>query len=238
MEETMSEDLNKIKTKIEALLAKANDTAATEAEADAFNRKAHELMTRYNIKRSELGAEEEVERTHMKLQVQLRPWAAATLTGITKLYFCKYFSRKLDAKGRKHEITIVGEKQNVMVCHAIAVMVLRSIQAEARASGDGRSFMTGAGYRVYERCMEMTAYAEQTTALEATKAISGPSSGGNALVVLAKSEQSANDEYIAKTLGIQLSKAPTSRPKINSGSGFARGQAHGNKVQLRRNLLN
>lgn len=229
-------NIEDIKRKIEALLAKANDTGATEAEADAFNRKAFELMTRYNIERSEIGAEQPVERTHVELTVQLRPWSQAVLSGLTRLYYCTYFSTKLDAKGRKHRITIVGEKQNALVCHAIAVMVLRSIITEARSLGDGRSFMTGAGYRVFERCREMTAYSQNIPEIASTKQL-GHTTGGKALVALAQTEASGNQDYIANVMNIRLAKARASKPKVSSSDAYNRGREHGNKVQLRRNLL-
>lgn len=228
-------NLEDIKRKIAAMLAKSNDTSVSEPEADAFNRKAHELMTKYNIARSELEADQPVERTHIELVVQLRPWSNAVLAGLTRLYFCTYFSTKLDAKGRKHRVTIIGEKQNAMVCHAIAVMVLRSIQTEAARTGDGRSFMTGAGYRVFERCREMTTYAISTAGPAPQARLGG--SSGNALVVLAENEASGNQEYIANVMGIKLGKARASKPKVNDGGAFGRGRAHGDKVQLRRNLL-
>lgn len=229
-------NLEDIKRKIAAMLAKSSDTSVSEHEADAFNRKAHELMTKYNIERAELEADQPVERTHIELTVQLRPWSQAVLSGLTRLYFCTYFSSKLDAKGRKHRVTIIGEKQNALVCHAIAVMVLRSIQTEAARSGDGRSFMTGAGYRVFERCREMTAYAQNIPELANTKQL-GNTTGGNALVVLAQTEASGNQDYIANVMGIRLAKARASKPKVNDGGAFSRGRAHGDKVQLRRNLL-
>lgn len=228
--------LEDIKRKIEALLAKANDTSVTEAEADSLNRKAHELMTKYNIERTELGADQPVERIHVELTTQLRPWSSAVLSGITRLYFCSYFFTKLDHKGRKHKITIVGEKQNALVCHAIAVMVLRSITTEARRHGDGRSFMTGAGYRVFERCREMMEYSQKAPELEKTKQLSDGTKG-NALVLLSQTEFDANHDYIAQTMGIRLGKARASKPKVSSSDAFSRGREHGNKVQLRRNLL-
>lgn len=227
-------NIEDIKRKIEAMLAKANDTGATEEEADAFNRKAHELMLKYNIERAELGSKEAVERIHLTLEVQLRPWSQAVLYGITQLYFCKYFSQKLDPKGRKHRITIIGEKQNASVCHAISVMVLRSIQQEARHVGDGRSFMTGAGYRVHERCEEMMDYSNRTAQLPQTKLLG---SAANALVVLKDEEQEANDNYVEDILHIKLITRKPRSAKVRDISAFDRGQAHGNKVQLRRNLL-
>jgi hypothetical protein len=234
--ENVMSDIKDMRSKIQALLTKANDTSVTEAEADAFNRKAHELMLKYNIQRAELGDQEgPVERMHMTLEVQLRPWSQAVLAGITQLYFCRYFSQKQDAKGRSHKITLIGEKQNVMICHAIAVMVLRSIQMEARASGDGRSFMTGAGHRVMERCNEMTDYTRKAMKLEQTKQIAGGSH--NALVPLEQKEQQGNSDYISSVLNIQLRMRAASRPRVNSGEGYHRGREHGGKVQLRRNLL-
>lgn len=230
-------DIEAIKRKIEALLAKANDTAATEAEADAFNRKAHELMTRYNIERAEIGADQPVERTHIELVVQLRPWAQAALGGITRLYFCTYFFTKLDAKGRKHRITIIGEKHNAMVCHAIAVMVLRSIQTEARRHGDGRSFMTGAGFRVAERCREMMEYSQRAAELGADKPKQLTGSSSNALVAMVQTEASGNQDYIANVMGIRLGKARATKAKVTSADAYNRGREHGNRVQLRRNLL-
>lgn len=236
----MADNLEDIKRKISAMLAKANDTGVTEAEAEAFNRKAHELMAKYNIARAELEIKKIAERCHLTLTVQLRPWSQYVLNGLTKLYYCTYFSRRLDAKGRHHEITIVGEIQNAAVCHAISIMVLRSIQTAARQSGDGRSFMTGAGMTVHQRCMEM---------YSATHAFLPPSDpraetlrlqhnrDAQALVVLSQTEADQNQDYIKMTLGLTLGKRKSTGPKVRNVSSFERGVAHGKTVQLRRNLL-
>lgn len=224
-------DLESIKRKIAALLAKANNTAATEAEAEAFNTKAHELMAKYNIARAELEKSEEAKRNHVTLTVQLRPWSSYVLAGICKLYYCRYFSRQV---GRQHEITIVGEEQNVAVAHAIAVMVLRSIQTAARQSGDGRSFMTGAGITVYRRCEEMYSHAHHPKISQETpqQAVGE----ANSLVVLSRREDDDNQKYIADLVG-PLRQRRSTGAKVSSLDGFTRGQAHGKTVQLRRNLL-
>lgn len=232
----MAFDLEAMKRKIAALLAKANNTAVTEAEADAFNRKAHELMTQYNVGRAELDVDEKaVERIHTVLSVQLRPWSAYILSGLTKLYYCRYFSQQV---GRLHEITIIGEKQNVHVCHAIAVMVLRSVQQAARIDGGGRSFMTGAGLEIARRCAEMYA------------AVHNPLTGGdnkthqisqareaNALIILARSEDDGNQDYIENKMGIHLRQRRSTGAKVRNAAAFGAGIAHGKTVQLRRNLL-
>lgn len=230
----MSQD-NMIK-KIEALLAKANNTACTEEEAQAFNAKAHELMVKYNISRATLQeAGKKVERGHMTLEVQRRPWSESVLMGITKLYYCTWYST---SKGRSHVITIVGEKQNLAMCHAIAVMVLRSIQQAARLNGGGRSFMTGAGSEVYRRCAEMYAAAHSSTLVSASPApglITRAQSG--ALVALDTQERTENREYLASILKVNLKPARSTGPQIRDINSYRDGVAHGKTVQLRRNLL-
>lgn len=237
----MADNLESIKKKIAAMLAKANDTSVTEAEADAFNKKAHELMAKYNIARGELGPKEgPVERTALTMKVQLRPWSSYVLSGICKLYYCTYFSRKLDAKGRQHQITIIGEVQNAAVCHAISIMVLRSIQTAARSAGDGRSFMTGAGMEVHRRCNEMysavhavlgpTNVADETLRLQHNRE-------AQALTIVAQGEARGNQDYIHEVLGVRLAKAKKSTAKVRDISAMERGRQHGASVQLRRNLL-
>lgn len=222
--------------KIKALLAKANNTACTEQEAAAFNAKAHELMLKYNIDRAILDEGVKAIRGHLTLEVLLRPWAAACLQGITKLYYCTYYSQ---TKGRGHTITIVGEEQNLAMCHAICLMVLRSIQTAARVNGGGRSFMTGAGSEVYRRCAEMYAAAHSSTLLHASepqKLLSRAQSG--ALVVLDNAERIGNAEYIRDTLGIgAMRQRRSTGAKIKNANAYMQGVDHGSKVQLRRNLL-
>lgn len=53
---TMSEHLNKIMSRVAALLNKADDQAATEQEAATYRAKAHELMQKYRIAEEELIA--------------------------------------------------------------------------------------------------------------------------------------------------------------------------------------
>jgi hypothetical protein len=233
----MSDNLENIKRKIAAMIMKANDTSVTEAEAEAFNAKAHELMAKYNIARSELEKDEEAVRNHMTFRVQLRPWSNMVIAGITKLYYCKYFSRKLDAKGRQHEITLIGEVQNLGMCHAICVMVLRSITTAARQSGDGRSFMTGAGSAVWRRCQEMYDAAHLPSGDGPPEQRAASASSANALVAIEVKERSGNDQYVAEVMGLKLQVGRASKPKVTSSEGYHRGVRHGNAVQLRRNLL-
>lgn len=226
------EDMAKIKDRIAKLLAKANNTACSVAEAEAFNAKALELMQRYNLERAEVEhVEKDVRRTHKTLQVLKRPWSSMILHGITHLYYCKWFFTR---SGRTDTITIVGEESNVAVCHAIAVMVLRAVQQEARTTAGGRSFMTGAAQSIYQRCMEM-APTNQLASKDPSLKLTGTQS--TALAVLGNNEAQGNLEYIRKELGLNLGQARKSSAKVNSSSAFTAGKAFGQSVPLRNNLL-
>lgn len=221
----MSEAPDTIKDKIRKLLAKANNTACTVEEAKAFNEKANELMAKYNLDRAGVAEKEEsIIRTHRELQVLKRPWSSAILQGLCHVYYCKWYFTRLNA--RMDTITIVGEENNVAVCHAIAIMVLRAVQQEARRVGDGRSFMTGAAHSIYQRCLEMR---PQTS-------IASVVGTGKSLMILADGEDRGNREYIAQKVG-RLKQARKSNARISSSDGFSRGSAYGNTIHLRGNLL-
>lgn len=220
-------DNDPIKDKIRKLLAKANNTACTVEEAEAFNRKAYELMERYNLDRAEVEKDKEAVRTHKTLEVLVRPWATSVLAGITHLYFCKWFYTKTGA--RSHTVTLIGEENNVAVCHAIAVMVLRAVQQEAKRQAGGRSFMTGAGTVIHRRCYEMRP-ANQI----AKTATSGNT---NALVVLGNQEMVANTEYLQNVLGVGRLRTVKSQARVTSSTSLDAGRRFGETVNLRHNLL-
>lgn len=221
-----------IKAKILKLLAKADNTACTVEEAAAFNAKAHELMQRHNLDRAMLEPEKrETIRTHKTLQVVIRPWSSSILHGLAALYYCKWYYSRL---GRMDTVTLVGEESNVAVCHALAVMTLRAVQSEARVTGGGRSFMTGAAGVIYQRCMEMSAHAS----LPAQSAVPSLTAGqGQALMVLKTDEESGNREYINKLTGGALKPAKKSKARINDSSSYSAGRSFGATVPLRQNLL-
>jgi hypothetical protein len=219
-------DMEKIKDRIRKLLAKADNTACTVEEAKAFNDKAFELMEQYNLDRSTVAEQErETVRTHKTLQVLVRPWSTAVLQGLCHLYYCKWLYKQETA--RIHTVTIIGEEQNVAICHAIAVMVLRAVQQEARFTGLGRSFMTGAGAEILNRAMEM----------RPINRIAATTGQGQALMVLADDEKRGNDDYLANVLGTRVKPARKSQARISSAEGFHRGKAYGATLPLSRNLL-
>jgi hypothetical protein len=214
-----------IAEKIRKLLAKANNTACTVEEAQAFNAKAYELMEKHNIDRATIDKEKEAIRTHRELQVVVRPWSSYILHGLCHLYFCKWYYTRC---GRTDTVTIVGEESNSAVCHAIAVMVLRAVQQEARATGGGRSFMNGAGSTIYQRCL----------AMRPKNQIAAPvGSDSRALMVLGDQEAQANAAYIAQLTGGGLRKAKSTGAKARNAGAVAAGAAFGNTLPLRQNLL-
>lgn len=224
----MTEVPDSIKERIRKLLAKADNTACTVEESKAFNEKAYEMMAKHNLERADLAqGEAEIIRTHRELQVLVRPWSNSILHGLCHLYYCSWYYNR--GTSRTDTVTIVGEENNVAVCHAIAVMVLRAVQQEARFTGLGRSFMTGAGHAIYNRCLEMRP--------KPTLAAPAGSGGGTALVVLADTEKAGNKAYIEQKVG-KLKKAKKSRARPKSAIGLEKGRTFGNTVHLRGNLLN
>lgn len=214
----------KIIDKIRKLIAKANDTSCTVAEADSFMQKAHELMVTYNVERSQLDVQGNVNGTvfkHYSLKTLIRPFSKQIINGITHLYGCKwYYSRDV--------ATFYGEEQSAAMAHSIAIMVLRAVQQEARRTDGGRSFMFGAAVVIDRRCREMKA-AEYTQARVA--------GGSNALVVLQQHDEEGAKNYLATTLNVKLTTAKPKQVRIRDASGYGAGQAFGATVQLRRNLL-
>lgn len=221
----MSEVSDSIKERIRKLLAKADNTACTVEEAQSFNDKAFELMAKYNLDRATVEKDKEAVRNHKTLTVVIRPWSSAVLHGLSHLYYCKWYYTRM---GRSDEVTLVGEESNVAVCHAIAVMVLRAIQQEARSTGLGRSFMNGAGSTIYQRCLEM----RPKSILPAQQ-----TSDSRALVVLGDKEDVENKQYIAKLTGGNLRSARSTGAKARSATGVAAGAAFGRTLPLRNNLL-
>lgn len=218
--------MDKIKERIRKLLAKADNTACTVEEAKAFNDKAFELMAQYNLDRSSVEeAQRETIRTHKTLTVLIRPWSTAVMQGLTHLYYCKWYYRAISQ--RSHEVTIIGEENNVAICHAIAVMVLRAVQQESRSTGLGRSFMTGAGYEIVKRCMEMRPINQ----------IAVPTGQSKALMVLADDETRGNQQYMEEVLGAHPEKARASKARVNSAGGYEAGKHYGSTLPLRNNLL-
>lgn len=222
----MTEVSESIKDRIRKLLAKADNTACTVEEAQAFNDKAFELMARYNLDRATVEKDRESVRTHKTLTVVVRPWSSAILHGLSHLYYCKWYYTRA---GRSDTVTLVGEESNVAVCHAIAIMVLRAVQQEARITGLGRSFMNGAGTTIYQRCHEM----RPTRTLPAAQ----QTSDSRALVVLGDKEDIENKQYIAKLTGGALRSARSTGAKARSSTGVAAGAAFGRSLPLRNNLL-
>ncbi len=229
----MTEVTDSMKERIRKLLLKADNVGCTVAEAEAFNKKAHDLMARYNLDRATvIGKAETIIRTHKELQVLLRPWANSILHGICKLYYCKWFYTRGLGRG-PDTITIVGEESNVAVCHAVSVMVLRAVQQEARSTRLGRSFMTGAGASIYSRCCQMA-----TSIMIATDDVPKQLTAGQstALVAYTGNEDQDNKAYIEDLIGGKL-KTKKSTPRVKSSLGFVKGQAFGNTVNLKGNLL-
>lgn len=221
----MVEATESVKDKIRKLLAKGDNTAVTVEEAKAFNDKAFELMAKYNLDRAMLVVGDKATRTHRELQVVVRPWSNAILHAVCDLYMCRWFYHR---RGRMDTITMVGEETSLAVAHYVAVLILRAVQQQARATGGGRSFMTGAAIVIRDRVKQMMLENKKT--MDAVNARSQM----NALVVV---EDTENQEYVDKLTGGTLKKAKSGKAKIANVRGFLDGQEFGKSLPLRQGQL-
>ncbi len=88
-----------------------------------------------------------------------------------------------------------------------------------------RSFCKGAAAKVAERCLQIRRAAE------------GEKTPGTALVLASvyESERAANQNYIARVMGVRL-KHTSSSQRNTAADAYGRGQEYGNKIGLHNQL--
>ena len=86
-------DIEAIKKKIAKLLAMANDSGASEAEAQMAFEKAQEYLAEYNLNADDVTNDLEHEDiTDEAFTEQVREnWQISLRTATARLYFCKYY---------------------------------------------------------------------------------------------------------------------------------------------------
>lgn len=101
-------DLSKIKTKIAALLAKANGTD-NENEAAAFAAKAHELLEAYQLNLFDLGESDPMGKVGIHSGNGSTPtWKAHLINSIAKYYGCRLIRNKF--QGGAFEMNLHGRE--------------------------------------------------------------------------------------------------------------------------------
>jgi hypothetical protein len=229
----MKED--KIIKRIKNLLAMGERSEGNENEARIAMERAYKLMAQYNIDRSEVLDEDNVESVDGNSFTRKRggPWARQICMGIASLYFCKYYYRGGSQRTDTH--TFVGTESNVAIAQMVSNYVMDMIDGEAKRKAIStpfetktqylNSFRNAAGTRIAVRCREMIAEAERGEAKD---------DSGNNFPVLAsvyKQHQNMAEDWIRENVKGLRSRAV--RMKNSSSAGTHDGFAAGNRANLR-----
>lgn len=161
----MSQHEKIIKT-INALLAKSRDAAVTEAEAEAFVEKAHELLEKYNLAMADLESHGEAvaDKPIIRMVNEYhKQWETVIHHQVANLYFCKLwrhpfiYTAKKD--GRKYSLlghTYAGREHNVEIAISMVKYLTDTVKRlTAKHDGNRTDFAKGCAYRLAARIKEL-----------------------------------------------------------------------------------
>jgi hypothetical protein len=222
----MTED--KILSRIQKMLALANDLAATEGERDNALRMAYATMAKHNLEMAQVeahGKKSDEPRINFKTPSWSWMWAKQVNMIVGDLFFCKYyFSTKINGTQCQHHF--IGRESNAMTAAVMAEYIVNSILKEGRkiykqnTAPGTRAFAIGAMNALHARVAQIKR--EQSAKQEAA-------SSGTALVLasLYQTEALANEALLPDTL--KHHKARNSRV---DGDAYSAGHQYGAKINL------
>jgi hypothetical protein len=220
----------KIISRIQKMLAIANDLAATEGERDNALRMAYNLMAKHNLEMATIeahGKKNDEPRVNFPNVSWSWQWARHVNHIVAKLFFCKYYYHEV-INGTQITHHFIGRESNAMTAAVMADYVVNSILKEARklyksnTSAATRSFATGAMHRLSFRVDELIRQKEQEFS-------QGSGQPGTALVLasLYAQEDAANELVMPDDLRVK--KARSSKVQ---GDAYYAGQDFGGKINL------
>lgn len=223
--------------RIRKLLAQAEDPAATEGEAEAFNAKAAELMARHGIDAALLAARDPGREVVGDLVVDLlAPYAyekACLGTAVARGLRCSAVLRTTRAgDGTSHTLHLFGHTSDLMITDLLLTSLLvqgtgelvrRRVPAGQHAAAYRRTWWLGFTSAIAARLAET----EAAAAREAEPAFAA--TGSSAALVLA--DRAAVAEQSAAAAYPHLRAA---RARYLSGGGIEAGRAAGERADLGR----
>jgi hypothetical protein len=207
--------------KIQALLAKARDSACSEAEAAACMERARKLMDQHGIEEAELGAgAESVDEEQVGMKY-LEPWRKVLAMRVAAYYGCSTMFY-----GGEKKFLLVGRRASREVAKSMIVwldsVVVRLARDWRKAEGADRkaqlNFERACGGRICERLRQMT-----------EAAVSGGDNGGSGSGSLVLAREL--DEAGAWMAGRYKLSVTTARSKVG-GAGAEAGRLAGGAVSL------
>jgi len=152
----------KLRARIEALLAMAEDKGASENEKEIAMRRALALLVAAGVTREEFkgeAADELVGEGVWSTTTYARRWCRSICRDVARLYFCDYLYR---TKGNGVSHIFVGRESNVLVAQSIALMLCASIKRQGLALRKNdyagqTAFFAGAEGNIFKRCEALIA---------------------------------------------------------------------------------
>lgn len=224
--------LSKITTRIEKLIAMANNNPNEHEAAQAMER-AFKLLAKHNLSMSDVERSEETCGTDSQSIKNGGPWARTIAFSIAKLYFCDMFYTPL--KGRSETYTFIGTGHNVALAQQIAKTVIDIIHKSGKKEAAGstpflNSFRNAASQRISIRCTQLIEDAKKGDLKEIDE--DGNDIGTGMVLASVYDNQIALIEKWKEEKGPSL-KSTKSRARSTNSSGYSAGTAAGNRVGLR-----
>ena len=219
----------KIINRIKKLINLAENEGATEGERDNALRMAHATLAKYNLAMSDIeGSEPEENRIELQFDAYNSKAFKTVCNSAAKLYFCKCFTSKMSPGEVKNwrkrcHYYFIGRESNTITAKLMAEYLIKSIEREQRKLGAGESFNLGAAYAIANRVENIIENKEPNSEFSESTAL--------AVVSLHKSEQSANDNYLANK-GIVLVSKRQRQVNINNWEDYSKGTNFGENINL------
>lgn len=230
----MSDNTEKILSKVRLLLNLANDSGATESEAMVAMEKALQLLSQYNLEIEDAVENAKIIRDRWFSGKRNREqWVCTIYASAAKLYFCHYYSGKAYDE-MNYDFTLchtwIGEDQNIAVAKQFAFYLEKIVRrmVDEQCRGKGRtirdSYSRGIADRIWKRVHDRIHNVQENHA-------AGTATGTDLVLADQYTRASSLIQQFLESEGIKL-KTSKSRPVIREV--YQDGLKAGDTVNLNR----
>ena len=231
--------MSKIVEKIRKILAKAQDSACTEAEAASLAARAAALMMEHSVSHADLAQEEPDSIVRLEYGPHYAdPWRRSLVFACAELYLCRAINSETTYKtqrGRtrvRRSFLFVGREHHTIVAQEMCDYMISTVQRLARdyASShepqDRRRAQLG-----FERgCGERLA--DRVHALAQSRQEQVDSSPDSSTALLVRGERQLVDDWIEENLQLTRMRTQGSSINIDGLVGAARAESIGLDTQV------
>lgn len=224
--------------RVRKLLNQAEDPSVTEHEADAFNRKAAELIARYGIDQALLAARgavrDDITRRTVPIENPYSVDKAGLLGAVATAMRAKAVHH---TTGRTtHKVVVFGFASDLERTELIYTsLLLQATQRLTRLRPDYDPWATGQSLAAYRRswfagftyAVSKRLQAAEAAQVQASDAATGTDGGPSTALVLRD-----RDDRVAEVMRAEYPRLGTARPRQLTGWGYHDGRAAGSEADL------